>query len=260
MNADSAFFIGKDHTICEDYALAGVQGDIAYAIVCDGCSASPDVDFGARILAFQAKFGINTDSQWNPKDPNRVGSYAIYNARNAHKIFFPMLHPQALDATLLAARVKNNRVMAVVYGDGVIVHRSKNEIKSAHIRLTSGAPDYLSYTLDEPRMEAYNELENNVKEVHTSYDGAYDYKPFVPFVYDSPVEEGDTISLITDGIDSFRRQDNSSIKWEDLVDEFTGFKNFEGQFALRRITAFKRKALTENWHHLDDISIASIHV
>jgi hypothetical protein len=53
---------------------------------------------------------------------------------------------------------------------------------------------------------------------------------------------------------------NESIDWKDLVDEFTGFKNFEGQFVMRRISAFKRKFTKDNWHHLDDISIASIHV
>ena len=55
MNADRSFQIGNDHTICEDFALADVEAGLAYAIVCDGCSASTDVDFGARALAFSAK-------------------------------------------------------------------------------------------------------------------------------------------------------------------------------------------------------------
>jgi hypothetical protein len=72
------------------------------------------------------------------------------------------------------------------------------------------------------------------------------------------VEEGDVISVITDGINSFRKEDNEVIDWKDLVDEFCGFKNFEGQFVQRRIGAFKRKVNKEKWHHFDDISIASI--
>ena len=56
------------------------------------------------------------------------------------------------------------------------------------------------------------------------------------------------------------RDSNEPIPWTDLVDEFTGFKNFEGEFVQRRIAAFKRKCLKEGITHSDDISIAAIHV
>ena len=55
MNANSTFSIGKNHIVCEDYALAYTGPIITYAIVSDGCSSSPDVDFGARCLAMSAK-------------------------------------------------------------------------------------------------------------------------------------------------------------------------------------------------------------
>ena len=55
MNADCYYEIGYSHTVCEDYALAGkINNDISFAIVCDGCSASPHVDVGARILTYAA--------------------------------------------------------------------------------------------------------------------------------------------------------------------------------------------------------------
>jgi len=258
MNADCIFQIGSDHTVCEDYALSGITNDVIYAIVCDGCSASPHVDFGARVLAFMTKFGIDSDYQWN--NGEKVGSFSIFNAFNTYKTFFPYLPLESLDATLLTARVKDKNVTVVVHGDGVIVHKTNGETKLVHIHLTSGAPDYLSYSCDNKRKEAYDNIADNKKVVWTSYDGIHDYKPFVPFIYESPVMEGDTISLISDGINSFRREDNTPIAWEELVDEFTGFKNFEGEFVQRRISAFKRKCIKENWHHSDDISIASIHV
>ncbi len=52
MSSDSFFTIGKSHDICEDYACNGVFNDeIAYVIVCDGCSSSTHTDFGSRILS-----------------------------------------------------------------------------------------------------------------------------------------------------------------------------------------------------------------
>lgn len=264
MNSDSAFSIGKDHTVCEDYALAGVHNDIAYGIVCDGCSASVDVDFGARVLALSAKetlFNmVYTPLSFLREKPVTVEDFGSHTIKKASEVFktFPMLNPLTLDTTLLVAWVKDKKLTAYMFGDGVIVHRTKTGIKMEHVHLTSGAPDYLSYSLDKERTAAYNRLKDNRKELWTSHDGIHDYKPFVPVVYESPVEDGDTISVISDGINSFHKSDNTQIDWKDLVDEFTGFKNFEGQFVLRRLLAFKRKTTKENWHHLDDISVASI--
>jgi serine/threonine protein phosphatase PrpC len=254
MNTDNVFYIGKDHQVNEDYALSGVTNGLAYAIVCDGCSASTNVDFGARILALTARENVVMDMD---KDPYEFGGDTIKKAYETAKRF-ALLHPQCLDATLLVAWVFNNNLNVYMYGDGVMVHRNKEGIKMAHIHLTSGAPDYLSYILDYKRIESYNKLEDNRKEVWTSFNGIHDYKPFVPFTYKCAVEDGDVISVISDGINSFRKADNEAIDWKDLVNEFTEFKNFEGQFVLRRVSAFKRKIAKDNWHHLDDISIASI--
>lgn len=261
MNADSTFQIGKDHTVCEDYAIACAnnQAEFACAIVCDGCSASPEVDFGARVLAKSAEWTILFNHSDPLMTPRLMGTMIAFRAQKIFDVL-PILHSQCLDATLLAAWVSEKSLTAYMFGDGVLIHRSKDAVKMVHVHLTSGAPDYLSYHLDNGRRAAYDKLVGNKKEVWTSYDGIHDYKPFEPFVYKCPVEEGDVISLISDGINSFRKSDNEAIDWKDLVDEFTGFKNFEGQFVGRRIAAFKRKFTKENWHHLDDISIASITV
>lgn len=261
MNADSTFQIGKDHIVCEDYALSGVSGVVdstAYAIVCDGCSASPDVDFGARALAMSAKRALAMCTDYSP---DVFGEKSIFNANKVFDVF-PLLHPQALDATLLAAWVYDKKLYAYLYGDGVYIHKHKNGIWVNHIELTSGSPDYLSYHLDERRMKEYMKIEDNQKEIiYRRDDGVYDKtfgKPFVPVVIKTDVDEGDIIAVISDGMNSFRRQDNSSIDFKDLIDEFIGFKTTEGQFVQRRINAFKRKCLKENITHSDDISIAAI--
>jgi hypothetical protein len=55
MNADYDFQIGKDHQVCQDYSMVGYTEDKAVAILSDGCSASPHVDIGARLLTLSAR-------------------------------------------------------------------------------------------------------------------------------------------------------------------------------------------------------------
>ena len=257
MNANSTFQIGKDHIVCEDYALAYTGPTITYAIVSDGCSASNDVDFGARCLAMSAK----RELRLNPDLLSFDGKKAITNAQRVIDVF-PYLSPQFLDATLLVAAVNGKHLLVEMYGDGVMVHRKKDSIVSVHVQLSSGAPDYLSYHLDLLRQQAYLALEDNVKEIiireGDKESHRDDYGPFNPFIYDTTVAEGDVIAVISDGINSFRKMNNDTIPWTDLIDEFTAYKTFEGDFVMRRITAFKRKCLKEGITHSDDISCGAI--
>lgn len=262
MNADRTFWIGKDHTICEDFALAEVDDiGITYAIVSDGCSASKEVDFGARVMAMSAKASLRLGGHM--LTPEQFGMDVISNARRAVRQF-PYLSLQCLDATLLVAWVKDGNLTANMFGDGVLVHRTKTGVNLVHIHLTSNAPDYLSYQIDPFRMQAYDKLTDNKKEV-TIRIGSQGtvvkttaLKPFEPYTLNVPVEAGDVIAVISDGINSFRKSDYTPIPWEELIEEFTGFKNFEGEFVLRRVSAFKRRCLKEGITHSDDISVAAI--
>jgi hypothetical protein len=265
MNTNSTYYIGKDHIVCEDYALSWVNAQFgnALAVVCDGCSASPDVDFGARILAKAAE---DTALRYNQDAEvmNDAKTFGAVTIATANRIFdvFATLHPQALDATLLVAMVtKDKKLNAYLYGDGVLVHRKNTGVNTVHIALSSGAPDYLSYSLDPKRKAGYLCLENNVKEIACTTSGKtiqVNGKPLEPYVLSCDVTEGDVISVISDGINSFRHANNDPILWTELVDEFTGYKNFEGEFVQRRLAAFKRKCLKEGITHSDDISVASI--
>ena len=261
MNANSTYHIGKDHIVCEDYALASSSPTLTYAIVSDGCSDSPDVDFGARCLAMSAKRELRLNSSVLDFDGKKV-------VANAQKVIdtFPYLSPQFLDATLLVAAVNNNTkdLTVYMYGDGVMVVRNKEGVGALHVQLSSGAPDYLSYHLDPIRRQAYDKLEDNVKQVTILKDGKLntnrtgDWGLFDPIIFSTKMEEGDVVAVISDGINSFRKADNTPIPWQDLLDEFTGYKTFGGEFVVRRISAFKRKCLKEGTTHSDDISVASI--
>jgi hypothetical protein len=265
MNTDCTFQIGSEHQYCEDYAISSIFGNLAYAIVCDGCSASPDVDFGARVLAMSAKKILlkMMDAVDMHEPPYLFGACSIIAANRIFEIF-PYLHSQALDATLNAAWVSDNKLTAVMYGDGVFIHKKKDDYTASFVQLSSGAPDYLSYMLDKNRMREYEGLTINNKMIFSKTKNTdittTVSNPFVPVVVQCPVEKGDIIAVISDGMNSFRNQDDSSIAWYDLINEFAGFKSMEGEFVTRRLNAFKRKCLKEGIHHYDDISIAAIHV
>lgn len=267
MNADSTFRIGKDHIICEDYALAGSGPGVAYGIVCDGCSASTDVDFGARALAMAAKNRLwFTGTPW-ATDASIMGRDIIWDASKIYALF-PRLHPQALDATLLMTWVQDKKMTAYLYGDGVLVHRSvKGLIRYWHLHLSKNAPDYLSYHLDSNRKDAYDKMDNSKEIVYTNYNPGGSgvcnsvsfTKPFDPFVIQCDVEEGDVIAIISDGIDSFRKSDNTSIDYKDMIDDFTAVgEATAGVFITRRINGLIKKCTKEGWTYRDDISIASI--
>jgi hypothetical protein len=54
MNANHYFSIGKDHAICQDYAISKLINNGGCAILSDGCSSSPSTDIGSRLLAMAA--------------------------------------------------------------------------------------------------------------------------------------------------------------------------------------------------------------
>ena len=150
MNANHHFEIGKEHVICEDYALSDASSTCAYAIVCDGCSSSPDVDFGARALALSAKRTLLRIGG-GEMQADIFGKITIRNLEHIGDTV--PLHPQALDATLLMAFVKDKNFKAHMFGDGVFFHKSATTLRVVHVEFEPNGegkvcPAYLSYYLD----------------------------------------------------------------------------------------------------------------
>lgn len=274
MNKDCDFQIGHDHAFlgCQDYCLVGEVNGETYAILADGCSASPDVDIGARILALAAKEIIIASH--NPEMKSDLSTYESFGkacVTKARSIYsnFPNFHPLGLDATLLVLRVKDQNLRAYIYGDGAILYKSGNQFMGYKVELTTGAPDYLSYTIDPIRLEEYrkfNSARGGIKKltcVSTAVNNqieeiSIDYNPFDPIDLKRPVQTGDIVAISSDGIGSFRKADNTPIDWIEIGNEFIGYKNTTGVFVKRRINAFKKKCAKEGTTHADDISVASI--
>jgi hypothetical protein len=275
MNADHDYQIGKDHAVCEDYALSGVHGDFAYAVVCDGCSSGTDVDFGARMLALSARETLRI-AKGTPMPYEVFGKTTIRRADTVSAIL-PQVHPEFLDATLLLAWVQDGRLTAYLYGDGVFFHKTAKTLRAIHVDfripmegVVKPAPAYLSYHLEPQRRDNYKNLggTKNVIDTLMSRDmetGEWvesgtdkPMRPFDPVVIEAPVAAGDVIAVCSDGINSFRKQDDSEVDWRDVAEQFMGFKNFKGSFVRRRISAYLRDCHRDLTKHTDDVSVAAI--
>lgn len=269
MHTDHCFHMGADHTVCQDFAVSGIDEvlkteRVAYAIVCDGCSSSPDTDFGARLLAISAReharcsYLMSYDS---------LAEYLTHRMKIIYDTFYS-LHPQALDATLLLATVRPSKgekhlLHVFMYGDGVCYVRAKNNPRLLHVGfevmdgdIKRSAPDYLSYHLSASRKKVY--LTSNVSKKATYGDRVETLHPFAPVCFSCEVESGDFVALSSDGIDSFRTATEVSLTTKEVADEFFGFKNTNGEFVKRRISAFKRQCTKNAIVHGDDISVAAI--
>lgn len=273
MNANAHFEIGDSHTICQDYAVASTieSGDVsgAYAIVCDGCSASPDVDIGARLLALSAKRTLFIGGEHMNYD--LFGKVTIRNLDDIHDTIPFNYH--GMDATLLAAWVTPDKDFTVhMYGDGVFIHQTATTLRIVHVDFESGAPAYLSYYLDDGRMDAYKQQAKGKKIIKDisiyrgdSEDPAKDAieletttSPFDNVTFTGLASTGDIIAVASDGVNSFSKASGDKIHWDSIVKEFIDFKNTQGVFVERRISAMKRRFAKEGISHYDDISMAAI--
>jgi hypothetical protein len=271
--------MGKDHTVCEDYALAGRPGDnSAFAIVCDGCSSSPDVDFGARVLALTAREILKSEmSSSMPRNHEELGRHIIRRA-DVVQAMFPSLHYKYLDATLLLAWVAGNELTCHMYGDGVFFHKIGDSTRVVHINYKvpieggeRGAPSYLSYFLEETRKQTYVDAGGS----KTMFDGLFtlekgkepamtgtttEMKPFDPVVIKAVVAPGDVIAVCSDGINSFRKANSESVMWQPIAAQYVDFKNLNGVFVQRRLSAMQLQFSKIGTTNRDDISMAAIHV
>jgi hypothetical protein len=270
MNTDHAFIIGDTHRICQDYALSGTVENGAYAIISDGCSDAEDSDVGARLIAMAARETLFLAPGMSYKEFGDATLSSVWKS----KLPFFMLNTAALNATLLVAWVKENRVKAYIYGDGVLCHRRPDVEKKFHIEFKNDEgksyPPYLAYWLQsQEKRDEYLKVAGKKKITESSiYRGGSgcigggqsikEVAPLEPFIYEAGVVPGDVISLSSDGINSFRQANGDSILWHQMADEMFGFKLKTGQFVNRRLLALQRQCEKDQTTHYDDISVASI--
>lgn len=278
MHADAFFAIGSSHPVCQDYARSGTacagsgrggRPPSPYAIVSDGCSSSPDSDFGSRLLAAAAVRCLRDKPEGF--DPVRT----IKAAARAAEL---LVGVRCLDATLFAAFLDaERRVHVRGYGDGVLIARYLDGRTAAwDVRFNGGAPAYLSYLLDDGRFarylgEGYGERTVDAwcagrpagGSCRTAVGRDCGGRP-AGFEW-RMVFEPDTIDLVllsTDGIHSFREAGSAAtgaVPFWRVVENLVSVKTFAGAFLARRCRRFLTRFCVENgWRHYDDFGVAGI--
>jgi hypothetical protein len=265
LNADHFYAIGDTHAVCQDYALSGVRENLAYAIVCDGCSSSEGVDFGARALAYAAKDVVLAHTElFFTNKPEIIGPVIIGKASLIQNFGIPA---NTLDATLLIAVIRDSKCRVCAWGDGAYILRDHSGSICTLIEYEKNAPFYLNYLLNPTRARDY--LENpktfGTKRLIAKFSSfskpdftSTEMEATIPVVFDFLTQAGTSISVISDGITQFRKADSVLIPYTELIDEFTGFKTLTGVFVTRRMKAMLAAMAKRQCSHDDDISIASI--
>lgn len=257
MQTDAYFAIGCSHECCQDYAISGQIGNDGYAIVCDGCSSSRDVDFGARALAHAARLHFN-EFHWPYGDFGKAIAVRAWDSVQHLGMSWTALHSTLLYAVCDAAGLKVR-----IYGDGVVVLSKGSDWMTIHVEYVSGAPNYLAYGLPEAARDQalYREVANEpvVVTIYGNDTRQTEQRTIDdPLEWNFPAGQWDRISVISDGMNTFHVPGGSFMGWLDMVPEFTSFKNINGVFVKRRMNALARKCRKDQVVHEDDISISSI--
>ncbi len=267
-NADKIFLQGSTHTVCQDYALAGLKSynednDAAWALIADGCSGSPNVDFGARVVAKSAE---NRLKYFLPDElPFRKKLISSIDAHCADL----ELNEDSLNATLLFLQSIKNEYEVRAYGDGAIVKlQHDGNIDLTIIEYSSGAPLYLSYYIDDAQFERYRDqygLQRKIfKYLITPNDETLTValdETGLPYIEKGITDNYKAITVTSDGISSFARFVNKLPAYIDpvfIARHIMYFKSIKGKFIERRINAFKDYCDKNGIKHTDDFSMAGI--
>ncbi len=260
INQDNLYLIGNDHDVCQDYSLSQNKDNINFVIVCDGCSSSKNTEVGSKILAEYAKTRIHMLLKSDIiTDEYLYKFFGIDVIIHAEKITNTLqLNNSCLDSTLIVAIYIDGFIKIFVYGDGVILTKTKyGEIKFTEIKFESGAPFYLSYLLNKNRLELYKEQFKQPLKIITEKEEKvvnFDH----PLTFNFPVDELESILISSDGILTFYDdQTKEKISNFEIFSEVLNFKNFNGQFLNRRIKRIMRDYKKLNIKHFDDLSLAA---
>lgn len=268
--------MGKTHTICQDYAVAGLSGGRPYALLSDGCSGSPvkgdpgspHTDFGSRFLVRSASYHLGDlyDGIF-PQDKIAIEAYGMVRQTGLPKA--------SLDATLIALVQTGRYFRTYQTGDGVIAARLRDgKLKYHTIKFGENMPYYLGYTLDEWRRQVFLETAKTATVTTNTFEPGVGWGTPIERVEDLNDQfrlcqtrlfdtvEVEAVLILSDGAESFMKKGTTEdVPLEQVVEQVCAFKNYQGEFVSRRLNAFlDRHCVQEGWVHNDDFSCAGIYV
>ncbi len=262
MNADHYYAIGSTHVVCEDYARSGKTKDgRAYAIVCDGCSSSPDTDVGARIVGLKAEKFVKKYS----RIPD--GVLLAYNARE--KVEDLGLASEAMDATLIIALENEDRRFIDIagWGDGGLICTSiEGDWQIDEWNYDPNYPFYLSYLADPERLEAWNG--SGLGLTHSFAEARAKSKTFQRSVEaegwttQRNMFDGRFLFIVTDGLSSFEDKDldprDKIVPSEQIAEELIKVKFPKGKFVTKRARRLLKNFRNNGIVNTDDFGVAGI--
>lgn len=289
---DHYFCIGHDHLTagrpCQDYAFSGVSGQVAVAVVSDGCSTGGETDVGARIVA-RSTTSVILKSRLVIEQPDWHIVPAEFHMRQ--QIHFATareilgLRTNDLVATCLTVIltrytgvmcVQGDGVAAVVYMDGTMeVHRFDWKGKGAD-GVEVGAPLYPSYGQEGVAQFLQEFHSGNIlaerpihQTWHVSASGEFHEREPITHVFRDvmdgvviPIDReklvrGDIrcVAVFSDGVTQV-----DGVDWKEAVSCLLAFKQMTGQFVTRRMMRQVKTWQKTGKGPLDDLACAAVHV
>lgn len=260
IHLDSYFALGKTHTVCQDYAATHNKDGRVFLALSDGCSSSPDTDFGSRILVKKAIALTNQlDNSFSPM----AFADGINDARKSLG-----LSKSCLDATLMFAQQIDDEMVINIWGDGVLhVKYKTGKTETFDVEFPDNTPAYFSY-LANLTVDTY--LASHGKRVVNCWtngmsDGVLNC-PVEKHRYNLEsrfnLDEIEHVFLLSDGVKSFCKMVNGSwqpIPIQEVIEQVTAVKNSNGEFMVRRMRKFLFDFCPKNgWIHEDDIAVAAM--
>jgi hypothetical protein len=191
----------------------------------------------------------------------------------------------SLTATLGYVIKDDHGFHTVFHGDGVIVARKRDtkDLEVYTVEFPSNAPYYLVYEI-KPH-DKKNWIENFQSNLVLSrnfisregiidsnfYRDEYEVdEDFAGFNHTFSAEEYDMVVLISDGIETFYKIENSSIPYSQpvkkhinhlkMVKDLFKFKDgIDDVFLNKAFSSYMDKSHTRDWYHSDDLSMAGLY-
>ena len=274
---DSFFHIGEQHVQsglpCEDYALAHAHGDMAYAIVSDGCSSGGRTDVGARVLAHATARALLLEWEQPFSQVNDVFLKAIEMRTecilgSGRELL--ALDTQDMLATSVLAMVSPRGGCARVFGDGVVGRMYKDgtavlSLFSWHENMpyypayTQGAleafvsahgGDISSVRLTEERVTIRDTVCTTETIPYSLGEGIRGVSILIP---EHEISTLVALAVFSDGVTQIE-----GVHWVDTVQQFLAFRSTTGAFVKRRMIRQLKEYVRSSRRSFDDIAGAVI--
>jgi len=245
MEINAYYQIGKDHKVCEDYALCGTE-PFPYAILSDGCSSVNDSDVGSRILVSMAKKNIHN---FTPNTYKEFVNSIVFQAKVITKLMG--LEKECLYATLNMIVHWDNKTYALMIGDGCLIYKTQEGVVDfiAHEYKNNYPfyPVYLSETINT------TDKGLSVKTNESQADHAYDTVTLYEF------DNLEWILGSSDGIFSFTNG-YSLIDFDTVKTELADLKSFKGEFIERKMKRIIKNFNKDGNYNSDDWSVTGLYL